>query len=93
MDLTVLVSCDADECVDSVATHASIHCAYIGWSHILYLRTCMQLSVCVTLVLQTVIRMPPVLTEMEVLTVCVTMATLAMEHTVMVRYICTHTIV
>ena len=36
--------------------------------------------------------MPPALTEMEALTVCVTLATGAMEHTVMVRYVCTHTL-
>ena len=45
----------------------------------------MQHSVCVSLVLITVMSMQLALTEMEVLTVSVLLATVAMEHTVMVN--------
>ena len=44
----------------------------------------MQLSVCVSLVLMTVMSMQLALTEMEALTVSVLLSTVAMEHTVMV---------
>ena len=45
----------------------------------------MQPSVSVTLVLMTVMSMQLALTEMEALTVSVLLATVVMEHTVMVR--------
>ena len=45
----------------------------------------MQLSMCVSLVLMTVMSMQLALIEMEALTVSVLLATVAMEHTVMVN--------
>ena len=51
----------------------------------MYMYIHMQLSVCVTLVLMTVMITHSVLTEMEALTVSVLLATVAMEHTVMVN--------